>query len=57
MFLCGLRRRFIAGWLLKYQICYIITGDNQIAEASGRGLLRKRNEHRDLLGSVHSAEE
>ena len=57
MFLCGLRRRIIAGWLLKYQICYIITGDNQIAEASGRGLLWKRNEYRDLLGSVHSAEE
>jgi hypothetical protein len=57
MFLRGLSRRFIAGWLLKYRIRYIIAGDNQIAEASGRGLLWKRNEYRDLLGNVHSTEE
>ena len=52
-----LRRRNIARPLSKYQNPYIITRDNQIKEASGRGLLRKRGEYKDLLGSVQSTED
>ena len=55
--LSDLRRRDIGRPLSKYQNSYIITGDNQIKEAVGRGLLRKRGENKDLLGSVQSTEE
>jgi hypothetical protein len=36
---------------------YIITGDNQIAEPQGRGLVVNRRVNKDLLGRVQSTEE